>query len=249
MKLIPSINIGISGWSYKEWKNVFYPEGLKPAEWLNYYAASFSITEVNSSFYHLPKTTTTEKWKQATPPGFVFCPKMSRYLTHIKRLSEPVETMERFFAAMAPLKRKIGPVLVQLPASVHFDAGTATAFYSLCKKNYAYYHFALEARHDSWFCDESIGLMKQYNIAFVISQAKALPYAEFVTAKHIYVRFHGPATLFASGYSDEQLSYYAVLFRQWKDKGHCVWAFFNNTMGMHAIKNVATLTKLCNASQ
>jgi len=220
------IHIGTSGWSYKHWKNIFYPEGLKATDWLKFYAQHFKITELNTSFYHLPALTTTQAWAKKVPQGFMFCPKMSRYLTHMKKLNDPDESFAQFFEVFAPLKRKLGPVLIQLPPSLHFHTDKAERLYGLCKKQYSYYRFAMEVRHVSWLEKESLDLMKHYNIAFVIAQSGTrFPYAEFVTAQHIYVRFHGPQQLYASSYSDEQLENFATLFKQWQREGHSVWAF------------------------
>src|SRR6478609_7365479 len=119
-----SIHIGTSGWSYKDWKELFYPKGLKTTEWISYYAITFRITEINSSFYHLPKRQTVEGWVNKVPPDFLFCPKMSRYLTHIKRLKEPEESLERFFEVFEPMKNNMGPVLIQLPPSLKFEYET-----------------------------------------------------------------------------------------------------------------------------
>ena len=241
-----AINIGTSGWSYQHWKQIYYPEGLKETAWLKFYANTFMITEINTSFYHLPKTATTEGWKNKVPAGFMFCPKMSRYLTHMKKLNDPEESLERFFNAFVPLKRKIGPVLIQLPASLSFNIDKAECLYRICKRKYAYYRFAMEVRHNSWLNEESINLMKQYNIAFVISQSgTGFPYAELVTAQHIYVRFHGPEALYASGYSENQLEDFANLFLKWKQEGHSVWAFFNNDIHGYAVKNAIRLIELC----
>ena len=202
-------------------------------------------TEINTSFYHLPNITTTEQWKTVVPPGFMFCPKMSRYLTHMKKLNDPEESMERFFDVFAPLKRRLGPVLIQLPASLVFHEDKTMMLYKFCKKKYAYYNFAMEVRHNSWLSKESIDLMKQYNMAFVISQSgTGFPYAELVTAEHIYVRFHGPQALYASGYSDEQLKEFAVLFKNWKKRGHTIYAFFNNDIHGYAVKNAKRLIEL-----
>lgn len=242
------IHIGTSGWSYKHWKNIFYPEGLKPTEWLKFYAQHFNITELNTSFYHLPLLTTTKAWAKKVPAGFMFCPKMSRYLTHMKKLNEPEESFVQFFEVFAPLKRKLGPVLIQLPPSLHFHADKAAHLYKLCKKQYAYYKFAMEIRHASWLEKESLDLMKQYNIAFVIAQSGTrFPYAEIVTAQHIYIRFHGPQQLYASAYTDEQLANFAALFKQWKNNGHSVWAFFNNDVFGYAVKNAKRLIEMCEA--
>jgi uncharacterized protein YecE (DUF72 family) len=246
MKYAAVIHIGTSGWSYKHWIGIYYPPDLAATAWLHFYATDFNITEINTSFYHLPKTATTKGWKDKVPKGFMFCPKISRYLTHMKKLNDPEESMERFFDAFTPLKRKTGPVLVQLPASLGFNKEKAEYFYQLCKKKYPYYRFALEVRHKSWLEKESVNLMKQYNIAFVIAQSgMGFPYAELITAQHIYVRFHGPGNLYASSYSDKQLKEFASLFKKWKASGHSIWAFFNNDIHGYAIKNAKRLVSLC----
>jgi uncharacterized protein YecE (DUF72 family) len=246
LKSSASIHIGTSGWSYKHWRKIYYPEGLKQADWLKFYTNDFMTTEINTSFYHLPSVTTTEGWKKKVPASFMFCPKMSRYLTHMKKLNDPEESMERFFDVFIPLKRKLGPVLIQLPPSLRFNEVKATALYKLCKRKYAYYRFAMEVRHSSWLSDESIKLMKQYNMAFVISQSgTGFPYAELVTAKHIYIRFHGPEALYASSYSEEQLKDFAAMFINRKKQGHSVFAFFNNDIFGYAVQNAKRLIELC----
>ena len=104
----------------------------------------------------------------------------------------------------------------------------------------------MEVRHPSWLEKESLDLMKQYNISFVIAQSGInFPYAEIVTAKHVYVRFHGPQQLYASSYSDEQLENFAALFKQWKKQGQSIWAFFNNDVFGYAIENAKRLTEMC----
>jgi uncharacterized protein YecE (DUF72 family) len=244
------IHIGTSGWSYKHWKNIFYPEKLKNTDWLTFYARTFKITELNTSFYHLPVLTTTTAWAKKVPGDFMFCPKMSRYLTHMKKLNDPEESFIPFFDVFAPLKRKLGPVLIQLPPSLHFHIDKAEHLYKLCKKKYAYYRFAMEVRHASWLEKESLDLMKQYNMAFVIAQSGTyFPYAENITAQHIYVRFHGPQQLYASSYSDEQLNNFAILFKQWESEGHSVWAFFNNDVFGYAIENAKRLMEMCGCKQ
>ena len=185
-------------------------------------------------------------WAEKVPSDFMFCPKMSRYVTHLKRLKEPEEGFENFFDVFAPLAGKLGPVLIQLPPSLKFEADKTEHLYQLCKQQYSSFLFAIEVRHASWLTDASYTLMKKYDIAFVISQSSVgFPYAEKVTAKHIYVRFHGPEQLYASSYSDEQLMYYAELFKNWKKEGHSVWAFFNNDVGVYATANAKRLIELC----
>lgn len=239
------INIGTSGWSYKHWKGRFYPEKMAPVDYLTYYAAHFRATELNASFYHLPERSTVKHWVEKVPVSFRFCPKISRYITHIKRLKDPAETLPRFFHPFQPMKIIMGPVLVQLPPTLKFEPGVTENFYKILKRRYAAYSFAVEVRHETWLSDESINLMRANNIAFVISQSgDVFPYAEAVTANNIYVRFHGPGALFASSYTESMLQDFAAKFRLWAAKGHHVWAFFNNDIGLHAIHNAERLKEL-----
>ena len=242
----PGIHIVTSGWSYKHWRKIYYPEKLKATDWLPFYAQTFNITELNTSFYHLPAIETTKGWAKKVPKGFMFCPKMSRYLTHMKKLNDPEESFEKFFDVFTPLKRKLGPVLIQLPPSLRFHADKAEHLYRLCKKQYAYYSFAMEIRNVSWLENQSLEFMKRFNIAFVIAQSGvSFPYAEYITAQHIYVRSHGPERLYASSYSEEQLQNFANLFLQWKKNGHSIWAFFNNDVFGYAIENAKRLKEMC----
>lgn len=239
------IHIGTSGWSYKHWKEIFYPENLKTTDWLVYYTQTFAITEINASFYHLPKKTTVEKWVQNVPEDFKFCPKLSRYITHMKRLHDCEEPLKVFFDAFEPMKKKMGPVLVQLPPTLKFDHDTAEQFFSLLKENFADYRFAIEVRHNTWMNDEAFKLLSDYSISFVISQSgKGFPYAEKITAEDIYVRFHGPDKLYASRYDDEALTDFAGLFTSWKKEGHDIWAFFNNDVYGYAIENAKRLEEM-----
>lgn len=237
-----SIHIGTSGWSYRHWKNEFYPPGMKPTDYLSYYAKIFDITELNTCFYHIPRDTTIEGWKEKVPKGFKFCAKMSRFVTHIKRLKEAEPSLEKFFNAFAPLKDKMGPVLIQLPPSLKFDYDIAENFYTLLREEYKGYEFVMEVRHETWLENDSLNLMTRFNIGVVVSQSGSrFPYSEMVTAKNIYVRFHGPEQLYASSYSDEQLVYFAEKFKEWSEEGHDVWAFFNNDINGHAYENAKRL--------
>ena len=229
------INVGTSGWSYKHWKGNFYPAALAAAEWLRYYASHFSTTEINNCFYRLPGIDTVQNWTETVPGDFFFCPKMHQFLSHMKKLKEPVEPLQRFFDVFAPMQSKMGPVLIQLPAMLKFDSGRAEDLYRLLQTDYHPFRFVMEVRHPSWMHQESLQLMRRHNIALVISQSgDAFPYKEVITADHIYVRFHGPQQLYASSYSDELLKKFAKKFRLWAARGHTVWAFFNNDIHGYA---------------
>jgi uncharacterized protein YecE (DUF72 family) len=243
-----NIHIGTSGWSYKHWKEIFYPPKMKPADYLSFYAQHFSIAEINASFYRLPTIETVMNWKEVVPKGFAFCPKMSRYLTHMKKLNDPEESLERFFEVFAPMRSVMGPVLIQLPHMVSFNYNVAETLFRLLKKKYHQYSFVLEPRHQQWFEEPALTLMAGYDIGLVISQSgEHFPYSEMITAKNIYIRFHGPAELYASSYSDGMLQDFAQKFRQWTAEGHHVWAFFNNDIHGHAFRDAARLKAIVGA--
>lgn len=230
-----NIHVGTSGWSYKHWKGDFYPAKLASTKWLQFYTQHFSTTEVNASFYRLPSEDTVVKWAETVPKDFLFCPKMSRYLTHMKKLRDPEEPLERFFSIFYKIRNKLGPILIQLPPILKFNYDVAEHFYRLLKTKYKQHHFVMEIRHESWLEEVSLTLMTAFDIGFVISQSdKFFPYEEVVTAKTIYIRFHGPKDLYASSYSDRQLKSYAKKMKDWVKEGHEVWAYFNNDIHGYA---------------
>ncbi|HEU4901354.1 MAG TPA: DUF72 domain-containing protein [Flavisolibacter sp.] len=241
------IHIGTSGWSYRHWKGLFYPQKLPSTKWLAYYTEFFSTTEINGSFYRLPTIETVEKWTAQVPDDFIFCPKMSRYLTHMKKLREPEAPLERFFSVFEPMKRKMGPLLVQLPSMLKFNYDVAEHFYRLLKFSYHPCAFVMEVRHPSWLQEESLTLMTAFDIGLVIAQSgNVFPYSEMITAKNVYVRFHGPDALYASSYSDQMLQEFAGKFRQWVAEGHEVWAYFNNDIHGYAPVDAQRLQQFVN---
>jgi uncharacterized protein YecE (DUF72 family) len=241
-----NLHIGTSGWSYKHWRGLIYPQNVKAADWLAFYTRHFDSTEINRSFYLLPKPAVVTGWVATVPKNFVFCPKISRFLTHMKKLRDPTEPLQRFFNAFANLPaRQFGPVLMQLPPMLGFKETTARPFYETLAHEWPRHSFALEVRHQSWLCDESIRLLKHYGVAWVISQSCGdFPYLEAVTSKHVYLRMHGPADLYASAYTDEQLKSYAKKIKSWQKNGHRVWVYFNNDIHGHAWRDALRLKAL-----
>ncbi|MGZ5285688.1 MAG: DUF72 domain-containing protein [Flavisolibacter sp.] len=239
------VHIGTSGWSYKHWKGLYYPDKLPSTRWLPFYANDFDTTEINSSFYRIPSETTVEKWMLQVPRHFRFCAKMSRFLTHMKKLNDPEASLEIFFSVFAPMKKMMGPVLVQLPPFLAFDFDKTEHFYKVCRQVYKEYQFVMEVRHESWLQEKSLRLMTRYDIGLVISQSGvAFPYAERVTARNIYLRFHGPRELYASAYTDKMLEHFALLFYKWLKEGHEIWAYFNNDIHGYAPEDAKKLMML-----
>lgn len=238
------LHVGTSGWSYKHWKDVFYPPDVKPTRWLEYYVTQFDCVELNASFYRLPQAKTVEDWQKRTPDHFKFCFKLSRYITQLKKFRDAEEPLQTFFERFDPLKKCAGPVLVQLPPNFGFDPERSEQFYELLKQ-YKPYRFALEARHKSWFSDESLALLRKYKIALVVSDSgNKFTLKEAVTTDFMYLRFHGREALYASDYSNQVLEEYANKIKRWLEQGCDVWAFFNNDGFAYAIKNARELRAL-----
>lgn len=239
------IHIGTSGWSYKHWKGIFYPSKLKATDWIEFYSRHYKVTEINGSFYKLPTKETVIEWTKKVPGDFLFCPKMSRFLTHMKKLNDPEEPLERFFGIFGPMKKMMGPVLLQLPNMVPFNYDKTDYLYRLFRSKYRKYDFVMEVRHDTWLEDESLTLMAKYDVGLVISQSgDRFPYSEMITAKNIYIRFHGPQALYASSYPEEMLKDFAKKFKKWEKEGHEIWAFFNNDIHGYAIGDAKRLIRL-----
>jgi len=164
----------------------------------------------------------------------------------MKKLRDPEEPLERFFGIFGPMKRQMGPVLIQLPRMLGFNYEVAANCFKLLKKQYRQFQFVLEVRHPTWLRDDALALLSEYGIGLVISQSgDRFPYSEMITAQNIYVRFHGPAELYASPYSDEDLKFFAKKFKTWVKKGHEIWAFFNNDIHGYAPVDAMRLRKYC----
>ena len=164
--------IGTSGWQYRHWRERFYPPGLPQRSWLEHYAKSFDTVESNNAFCRLPELATFQSWAQRTPPGFVWAVKMSRYLTHIKRLAEPAEPVQRFLERAAGLGPKLGPVLLQLPPTLKADLVRLDVVLGLLTPRV---RVAVEFRHDSWFTAETRALLEQRGAALCLADRGSKP--------------------------------------------------------------------------
>lgn len=242
---IANLHIGTSGWSYKHWYGLFYPEHIKPANFLEYYLSFFSCVELNTSFYHLPKDSTVTGWLKRTPESFRFCPKLSRFITHQKRLMDCEEALKNYFDRLGLMQERLGPILIQLPPGLSYNKKATESFLWLLKEHYSPYRFAMEIRHKSWLNDEFMQLLSDFQIVFVIADSgKRFPYYETVTTNLIYLRFHGREQLYASDYSEEDLMHYAEKIVQWLQEDQEVWVFFNNDFRGYAVKNALRLKEI-----
>jgi uncharacterized protein YecE (DUF72 family) len=124
-------HIGTSGWVYPHWRGVFYPPDLPQSRWFDYYSQHFATVEINSSFYRLPAETTFDRWQAQAPPGFIYAVKANRFLTHLKRLKDVAEPLERFLSRARRLGDTLGPILWQLPPHWHADPVRLESFATL----------------------------------------------------------------------------------------------------------------------
>ncbi len=232
-----TLRIGTSGWNYRHWRGLFYPADLRTADWLLYYASAFDTVEVNTTFYGQPRETTVRAWVEATPPTFTFAVKMSRFLTHLKRLAPDDHSIDKFAALASWFGPKLGPVLVQLPPQLAFDAPRVTRFFERLPRH----DYALEARHPSWLSREAIAVLKSHGVAWCIADSSVYRTADAVTAGFVYLRFHGPAKMCDSSYDDRQLAAWAGRIARWQGRGLAVFAYFNNDVHGYALDDAVRL--------
>jgi uncharacterized protein YecE (DUF72 family) len=233
--------IGCSGWNYRDWRERFYPKGLPAKRWLEHYARHFDTVEVNNTFYRLPNRSAAEGWAQQTPAGFCFAVKSSRYLTHMKRLTDMRQGVKRFYERIEPLieANKLGPVLWQLPGNfVRDDERLGTALEQLPPGRHAF-----EFRHPTWFCDDVYDLLRHHGVALVIGDTPERPFQTHVlTADWTFVRFHYGSRGRGGNYSQRELDTWRRRIARWRSSVE-VFAYFNNDWNAFAVRNALTLKK------
>jgi uncharacterized protein YecE (DUF72 family) len=238
--------VGTSGWQYKDWRGRFYPKGLAQAGWLEHYAARFQTVEVNNAFYRLPEISTFERWRDTTPDDFVVGIKASRYLTHIKRLKDPTEPVQRLMDRAGHLGPKLGPVLLQLPGNFKVDLGalreTLEAFPSGVR-------VAFEPRHDSWYVEATADLLAEHDAAFCLrdgphgsdgassSGGRARKAPLWRTARWGYVRFHEGRARPHPCYGTTALRTWAERLAERWESSDDIYAYFNNDHGGCAVRD------------
>lgn len=236
--------VGTSGWNYPDWKPDFYPEDTPKKRFLEAYAQRFDAVELNATFYRLPTDNAVTGWRDRVPDEFRYSVKLSRYLTHQKRLKDADEGLETFLDRLGPMQDRIGAVLAQLPASLAFDDAPVDAFLSGWRRR-TRLPLAIEARDDSWFSDEAIDLMEKSGVALVQADSGDYwPSTRTETADFVYLRYHGPDELYSSGYTPQKLGAEAERIADWLADGREVWAFFNNTDAGHAWSDAERLRRL-----
>jgi uncharacterized protein YecE (DUF72 family) len=242
---VGAIRIGCSGWNYASWRNDFYPPRTPPSRWLEHYAAIFDTVEVNSTFYRLAKRDAVARWVDQTPPGFCFSVKASRYLTHIKRLTDLDRGLQRFYEPIMPLVEagRLGPVLWQLPGNFRRDDAKLGALLNALQ-DFPPGRHCLEFRDPSWFCEEVYEQLRWHGAALVIADRKGLDFQpHLIVGDWTFVRFHHGHRGRRGNYSATELAEWAARIGSWSERGD-VYAYFNNDWEIFAPRNARTLRRL-----
>jgi uncharacterized protein YecE (DUF72 family) len=232
------LSIGTSGWQYRDWRGRWYPAGVPQRLWLEHYAGHFGVVEINNAFYRLPERSTFARWRERTPAGFRFAVKMSRYLTHVKRLRDPAEPVARFLERADALGDKLGPVLLQLPPTLRADLAALDATLARFP---ARVRVAVEPRHPTWFTDECRALLERRNAALCWADRRGRPVAPlWVTADFGYLRLH-------EGRAHPWPRYGRAALESWARRLDAVregFVFFNNDPGGAAVTDADALIAL-----
>lgn len=221
--------VGTCGWQYRDWRDVVYPPGCPQREWLGHYASRFGTVEVDSTFYRLPSRDSVVRWAAAVPDDFRFAVKMSRYLTHIRRLADPGEPVGRFLDRMEPLGPRWGPTLVQLPPDLRRDDGRLRALLERWPADRA---LAVEFRHPSWFCDAVFDHLHRARAALVLTDRRGRPLEPLVaTTDWGYVRLHEGAASPWPGYGAAALGHWVRRVVDLWGAAPRAGVYFNNDPG------------------
>ncbi|MEJ2058510.1 MAG: DUF72 domain-containing protein [Desulfofustis sp.] len=234
--------VGTSGWSYDHWDGTFYPEDVSSKERLKYYATKFDTAEINNSFYQLPKEDTLEQWKKTAGSGFVFAVKGSRYITHMKKLKDPEDSLQKFLKPVDSLKTKQGPVLFQLPGGWRANSDRLSDFLKMLPTGH---RWAFEFRDPDWHCDEMYELLHKRNAAFCMFEFAGLESPREITASFVYIRLHGPnKEPYTGSYTDKALKDWASDIRKWLKNGKDVYCYFDNDQAGHAPNDALRLKEM-----
>ncbi len=230
------IHIGTSGWVYPHWRGAFYPDALPEPEWLGYYARRLASVEVNRGFYRLPTRAQFAAWRDQTPEDFLFAVKASRYITHMKKLKDPGQTLPPLLEAVAGLGGKLGPLLFQLPPRWRLDVGRLRAFLAALPDRL---RVAFEFRDPSWHTGAVLDLLAEHGAAYCVHDLAGFRSPRAVTADFVYVRLHGPGEAYCGRYGAEALAGWADWLGRQTVEAACV--YFDNDQAGYAVRDALAL--------
>lgn len=235
------LRIGTSGYQYNHWQGIFYPPEIRQKDWFAYYTRHFDTVEINNTFYRLPSAQAFDAWREQAPADFCYVLKFSRYGTHVKRLKDGRATVRRFLRVARRLKEFLGPILVQLPPNWRVNAARLEEFLKATPRSL---RWAFEFRDPSWLCEEVFALLQRHNSALCIHDMIS-DHPRRLTADWVYLRFHGRH--YSGSYTDDALQTEARWIEQQLGNGKDVFAYFNNDIGGHAVRDAIDLRRYVRA--
>src|SRR3954453_15332394 len=235
------IRVGCSGWVYKHWRGLLYADSLPQKRWFERYAEEFDTVEINASFYRLPLVSTFEGWREKAPPGFRYALKANRFITHMKKLPDCEEAADGFIDLARRLERTLGPILYQLPPSLHKDLERLETFLMRLPGDLEQ---VVEFRHKSWYDEDVLALLDRHGVGFVTHDLKGLKSPRWASGRTAYVRFHGAAGKYWGRYSDEALLDWTDWLVDQTRHGRSCWCYFNNDVHGHAVEDARTLKSM-----
>ncbi|MBI2305637.1 MAG: DUF72 domain-containing protein [Chloroflexi bacterium] len=235
--------VGTSGYTYDHWRHRFYSPEVPKSRWLPFYAQYFSTVELNNPFYRLPSEKAFENWREIVPPPFVFAVKVSRFITHIKRLRNAQESLSTFLNRVRLLEEKTGPLLYQLPPTMRYNPTALASFLALLPSDMRH---VFEFRHPSWLKEDIFALLRQHNVAFCIMDMTDFPCPIVTTADFAYMRFHGSAGKYMGCYSESDLAEWAARIKALGVP--IVYIYFNNDAEAFAVRNALALEQLLSSA-
>ena len=233
--------VGCSGWHYEHWRGLYYPEGLPKPKWLSFYAQQFGTVELNNSFYRLPSEKAFVSWRESTPENFVFAVKVSRFITHIKRLRNLGTAVDNFLSRAGFLKEKLGPLLYQLPPSMKRNDELLQNFLSTLPSKYQH---VIEFRHESWIDEAVFDILRRHSVGLCVFDMPGFSCPLVATSDFAYIRFHGSEGLYSSRYSDEELTQWAQRIARLGQNVRVSYIYFNNDAEAFAVENAMMLRNL-----
>ncbi|MFO8100968.1 MAG: DUF72 domain-containing protein [Dehalococcoidia bacterium] len=236
-----NVHVGTSGWHYTHWKGPFYPQKMASKDFLSYYVQYFSTSEINNSFYQLPAEKTLAGWRDAVPDGFQFAVKGSRYITHMKKLKEPEQSVGNFLNRVEALGDRLGPILFQLPPKWKANPERLESFLKALPGDFDY---VFEFRDTSWFAPEIEDLLSKHGAGFCIYDLAGTQSPQMVTGSLVYLRLHGPGGAYEGSYDDEALSGWAEQIRNWSSEGRRVYCYFDNDEAGYAARDGLRLLEM-----
>jgi uncharacterized protein YecE (DUF72 family) len=237
-----TLHVGTSGWQYRDWRAVLYEEGVPLRAWLERYSREFTTVEVNNAFYRLPERRVFARWRDETPAGFLMAVKVSRYLTHVRRLRDPTEPVARLVDRAAGLGDRLGPYLLQLPPTLRADPDLLDATLRAFPRGS---RVAVEPRHDTWWTDEVRAVLEARGAALCWADRRGRPLTPlWATAPWGYVRFHEGAASPWPAYGRASLrSWHQRIAAAWSP-GADVFAYFNNDQGGAAVRDARAFGRM-----